>query len=123
MAKTPEDKGITKKEAVRRTLVQLGRNAKAPEVLQSVRKNFGLEISPPHYFNIKSMLKHDGRKKRGRPPMPPHTRPNGKSNGKSNGSNGKTQPGLSLQEIQTVKELTRRHGPASLHELIDLVSR
>lgn len=124
---TAKDSKISKKEAVRRTLEKVGKDVKVGDALAHVKSEFGLEISPAHFFNIKSTLKGGGRRgrKRGRPGRPRKDAAAATAAApvaatpRSNGVVGS----IGLGDIQTVKALADRYGSENLHQLIKVIAK
>jgi hypothetical protein len=118
-------KGITKVEAVRRALEELGSDAKRSAIQGFLRERFGIEMSPDHISNCKGDLRRRGRgkkkpagQKRGAqgaapaPPPGPPARPPRAAGG-----------GISVEDVRLAKGLVERVGAERLRDLIDVLSR
>jgi hypothetical protein len=125
-APRPAQGGISKQEAVRRALAELGENAKPSEIKPFVKERFGIEMSADHISTAKgTILKQAKGKKKRRPaakkeaaptaPAPPAPRPGTES--------GKAGAGISLDDIRTVRDLLDRVGADRLRALVELLAR
>src|SRR5262249_27513360 len=52
---------ITKTEAVKRALAELGQDSKPLELQKHIKAQFGIHMEPQHISNYKSMLRSSGR--------------------------------------------------------------
>jgi hypothetical protein len=125
-APRPAQGSISKQEAVRRALAELGNNAKPVEIKPFVKERFGIEMSADHISTAKGTIlkKAKGKKKRRRAakkeaaptaPAQPTPRPRTES--------GKAGDGITLDDIRTVRELLDRVGADRLRALIGLLAR
>jgi hypothetical protein len=115
--------GITKKEAVRQALSKLGQDASRPDIQKFVKNHYGLQMTLDHISNCKGELKKEkGHTKTAvtkqlatskQEPKKPEPSPAGKAE-----SNG-----ISLADIETVKDLVERVGAGSLRQLIAVLAR
>jgi hypothetical protein len=118
--------GISKIEAVKRALQALGTSAARSELQAYIRDNFAIQMDLDHISSCKSDIlrsqagraKSKGKKKAQAPakaattapaPVPAPKAPSG--------------PGISLRDIETVKDLVGRVGAGQLRGLIDLLAR
>ena len=118
---------ISKMEAVRRALGDLGKDAKPAALQPYIKDKFGLDMTPEHITTCKGSILKASRK--------------GKGKGKGKAAAAKPTPadapvakaatkaesakvaGISLPDIQKVKELVGRVGADSLRTLIDVLAR
>jgi hypothetical protein len=111
--------GITKKEAVRRALSKLGKDASRPDIQKFVKDNYGHQMTLDHISTYKGEI----RKEKG------HTKTAVTKHAAAQKSEPKkptTRPlahGISLTDIETVKGLVGRVGANSLKKLIDVMAR
>jgi hypothetical protein len=116
--------GMTKVEAVRQALAELGPDAKPTQIQGHVKDKFGIEMSKDHISVTKrSLLKKAGKK-------PPTQRSAARQAGKKQVLTPPVQPtptprgtSIGLDDIEAVKGLLERVGAASLHKLIDVLAR
>jgi hypothetical protein len=115
--------GITKKEAVRQALGKLGKDASRPGIQKFVKDTYGLQMTLDHISNCKGELKRKKRPSKtvvtkqsvasDQEPKKPASAPARESE-----SNG-----ISLEDIEAVKDLVERVGAGSLRKLIDVMAR
>jgi hypothetical protein len=119
MAETANgSKGVSKMDAVRQALRELGRKAKPLKIQAFIKDNFKIDMTPDHISNYKStILKGKGKKsgKQGRPKATAATA------AKPAGGNAKGGSGLAPEDVANVKTLVRRFGSDSLKKLIDVL--
>jgi hypothetical protein len=121
MAETANgSKGVSKMEAVRAALRELGRKAKPLKIQEFIKEKFNIDMSPDHISNYKStILKGKGKSgKRGRPKgtgVPAAAKPAA--------GNAHSRSGLALEDVENVKKLVRRFGSDSLKRLIDVLTK
>jgi hypothetical protein len=112
---------ISKMEAVRQALAQLGSKATPSQIREQVRNQYGMELGLNLVSAYKTSLAKRARraaakKKTGaKAPAAPKAKPAA--------ANTSTPPGITLNDITTVQQLAKRIGVKRLHELIDLVVR
>jgi hypothetical protein len=53
---------VTKKEAVRRALATLGKNAKTAEIQRHIKQAFGLDMSTGHISTTRGEIRREGKK-------------------------------------------------------------
>jgi hypothetical protein len=109
---------ITKQEAVRRALKQLGRDAKPTQIKGWVKEQFGIDMSTAHISSAKRDLRKAAARKK---PAAAESRPAAKK--AKSGPAAKPQSGIPLQEILYVKGLVGRFGPEQLHTLIEAFAK
>ena len=110
--------GITKKEAVRQALSKLGKDASRPDIQKFVKNNYGLQMTLDHISNCKGELrKEKGHAKPALTKQPAASKPEPSPARKS------ASYGISLEDIETVKDLVERVGAGSLRHLIDVLAR
>jgi hypothetical protein len=124
---------ITKQEAVRRALKELGNDAKPAQMRGWIRDTLGIEMTADHISTSKGAIlrkqagkgkssakraaaKKVGPKKKAAPGPEAQPRP-----APANGQ-GK-EVGIPLVDILYVKQLVGRFGPQQLHTLIDAFAR
>jgi hypothetical protein len=109
--------GITKMEAVRQALGKLGKDASRPEIQKFVKDTYGLQMTLDHISNCKGEL----RKKKGAAKSAAAKPPAAKTELKKPAA--PRSNGISLTDIETVKDLVDRVGPDSLRKLISVLAR
>jgi hypothetical protein len=103
---------ISKMEAVRQSLSELGADAKPLEIKDHLKSRFGITMEPNMISNYKSMIKSGGskssliRRPRGRP-----------------ASAGAAGGGFSIEDIQAVKEVADRIGADKVMKLAAVLER
>src|SRR5262245_39486708 len=119
----PGKKPMTKMEAVRRTLRELGRHAMPLQIQDHLKKQFGIDMTVAHISNYKSEIlrKKKGKRKAGRKAAA-MIAAEAKAPA-STSSHGKGTGGFSLEDIQTTKALVGRIGADRLRTLIDVLAR
>ena len=125
--------GISKQEAVRRALGELGRDAKPTQMQGWIRDRFGIDMTTDHISTSKGhILRKEGgkgrRKGKGRVapkgPTPQAGGPQGQPAPSPAAKGGGTkEAGIPLDDILYVKALVGRFGPGQLHTLIDAFAR
>ena len=125
--------GISKMDAVRKTLAELGHDARPVTIQEHVKKKFGVEMTLAHVSTYKTSITRAKGNKSAESARKPATqlvatkampqtmatstpaKPSGKSQGPAPGS-------VSLEDIEAVKALVGRLDAGSLKSLIDLMS-
>jgi hypothetical protein len=111
--------GITKIEAVKQALSKLGKDASRPDIQKFVKDNHGLQMTLDHISNCKGELrKKKGSAKPAVTQQPAAAKPEPKK--------PTTRPqdnGISLTDIERVKDLVERVGAGSLRKLIAVMAR
>src|SRR5437016_3391211 len=101
---------ISKFEAVRRALKELGSDAMPLEIKDYLKKQFSIEMDTQNISNYKSTLKAKNRRAPKRQAVSKPT--------------VATAPGgFSLEDIQAVKEVADRIGPEKVRQLADVLSK
>jgi hypothetical protein len=123
-AKPAPANGISKMDAVRQALSELGKTSKPVEIQKFVKERFNITMTVGHVSNYKTTIL--AKKKRKAPaktvrsdvavtsPVPPA--PVAREAGKLSAS-------VSLEDIRTVKSLLASVGADDLKDLIDLVAK
>src|SRR5262245_6679734 len=107
---------MTKKEAVRRTLQVMGKDAKPAQMQPYIKEHFGIDMTTAHITTAKGeILRGKAAAKKATPKQPAAKPQPAKAS--------PAQNGVSLQDLQAVKELVGRVGPDTLRSLIDLLAR
>ena len=142
---------MTGSEAVRKAFEKMGRDAMPVAVQKYVKDAFKIDITTNLVSNVKAKLKGKsgktpspakaqgatkaaaGPKAQAKPSAAKSggsgqattgQAKNGQTanrNGGAAGGNGQGAAGISLEDIDVIKQLARRNGAASLHRLIDLL--
>ena len=116
---------ISKLEAVRRSLEELGNDAMPAALKDHIQKTFGLSMSPNHISNCKTLLVTKGRKgkRRGRKPKAAAEAVQEVAAPAAVVAVTVRGGGITLDDIRAIKELSGRLGSARVRELVDLVAR
>jgi hypothetical protein len=127
---------ITKMEAVRRALKEMGRDAIPTQMQPYIKQHFGIEMSTGHISTYKGDIlrkKKGGKKKGGRKPAAQGAAP--EEGGRKEEAGRKVvvqqkpaarsgkEAGIPLDDILYVKGLVGRFGPDQLHTLIEAFAR
>jgi hypothetical protein len=118
-----QGRGMTKMEAVRRALGHLGNDAGRIDIQAYVKKEFNIEMSLDHISNYKGeILKKKKRRKGKRAARPEEPRKEApKAPAASGSGGGATRAGISLRDLQTVRDLIERLGREQVRNLVELV--
>jgi len=109
--------GMTKKEAVAKGLGVLGKAATPTQLQKHIKDSYGIDMNPNHISVEKGkILKAAGDHKRSAAKPTAATPPAAQKP-----ATGKE--GISLRDIESVKDLVERVGAASLKKLIDVMAR
>jgi hypothetical protein len=112
---------ITKMEAVRRALAELGRDAKPIQMQGWVKEKLGIEMSADHVSVCKGTIL---RKAGGKRKVAAATQPSAATNEEPQVHRAPApRGGISLDDIEAVKGLVGRIGPDSLKKLVDVLAR
>jgi hypothetical protein len=120
---------MTKKEAVRRALARLGRDAKPAAIQPFVKKEFGIDMTAAHITTAKGEILRKAAKgkpgpKKAAPSAPKAAAPAATAPTRAPAaSKAGNASGVALQDLQAVKDLVGRVGAESLRSLIDLFAR
>jgi hypothetical protein len=119
--------GITKQDAVRRALATLGKTASAKDIQKHVKETFSFDMTIDHIYNAKSNVLAKGKKKASKPkgklPAPPEPAAGANPPAKSAPVARQPAGGISLADIEAVKDLLGRVGADNLKALADLLAR
>jgi hypothetical protein len=119
--------GITKQEAVRRALAELGRDAKPTQMQGHIREHYGLEMTVGHISTAKGDILRKAKPAAAKPAQHAAARA---------GEPRKAEPtpsvrpapapqakAIGLDDIEAVKGLLERVGAPALRRLIDVMAR
>jgi hypothetical protein len=122
-AKAGRAGGLSKMEAVRRALAELGRDAKPAQLRAFVKERFGIEMTADHVSTYKGQILR--KEKEGGPTTPPATKePPARQAAPTPPVRATPKAAaVSLADIAAVKGLVGRVGAESLKQLIDLLAR
>jgi len=119
--------GITKMEAVRQVLAEMGNDAKPAAMQPVIKERFGIDMTTDHISTYKGdiLRKAKGGKKAAAPkgapaPAPAAARESSVSRDRPAPSGG---GGLRFEDVQATKELVDRLGADRLRALIALFAR
>jgi hypothetical protein len=123
--------GITKMDAVRTALTELGSDARPLQIVGFVKDRFGIDMTPDHVSNYKSSILTSEPGKYKPAPKPPAARPAAPqpTAEAAPASPAQAPPradakaAISLEDIAAVKDLVERVGADSLRKLIDVLAR
>ena len=101
---------MSKIEAVRRALAELGPDAMPLKIKDYIKKHFRIDMDPQNISNYKSTLKAA---EKNAPVRQPEAKPAADTAGS----------GFSLEEIQAVKEVTDRIGAEKVRQLAEVLSK
>jgi hypothetical protein len=110
---------ITKQEAVRRALAQLGRDAKPTQIKGWVKEQFNIDMGTDHISTAKGGILKAGRKGKRTAKKKPAT----SNTAAKQVPAAKPQAGIPLDDILYVKRLVGRFGPDQLHTLINAFAK
>jgi hypothetical protein len=110
---------ITKIEAVKQALGKLGEAASRPNIQKFVKDHYGLQMTLDHISNCKGEL----RKRKGPAKTAVSQQPAAQKQEPKKPASGPKADGISLEDIDTVKDLVERVGAGSLRKLIDVMAR
>jgi hypothetical protein len=111
---------ITKMEAVRRALAELGRDAKPSQIQGWVKEKYSIEMGTDHISTAKGQILRKAGGKRKSPAITPAAtaQPAAARHGPASQGNG-----FSLDDIEAVKGLVGRVGADGLKKLIEMLAR
>ena len=123
-------KGVTKIEAVRQALAELGSDATRPQIQEFVKDRFGIQMSTDHISNCKSEIrskspqasKAKSAAKKLAAPKAAAKQPSAKPPAITHTPRA-TTAGISLPDIEAVQGLVRRVGADQLRALVDLLGQ
>jgi hypothetical protein len=102
------DTVITKTEAVKRALVELGQDAKPLELQKHIKTQFGIHMEPQHISNYKSSFKSAGKSALIRKPA-------------SRRAPAAAGGGISLEDIRAVKQVVEKIGADKVRQLAEVL--
>jgi hypothetical protein len=109
--------GMTKQDAVRQALSELGKDAMPTKIKGFVKERFGLEMTTDHISTAKSdILRRAGGKGKSVAKKPPQVQLAAPAKGGS-------KSGIPLEDILYVKDLVGRLGAEPLRTLIDAFAK
>jgi hypothetical protein len=121
--------GMTKMEAVRQALAELGKDAKPLQLRAFVKERFGIDMTADHVSTYKGQIlrKQQGagralKAKAAKPPAAPNAEPGQAAPTPQPKARG-TAAGIGLGDITAVKDLVERVGADTLKQLIDVLAR
>ena len=114
------DKAISKMEAMRRTLAQLGQDAKPLEIQAYVESEFGIDMNTNVISAYKSMLKA---KKPAAKAAKAATAPAANGAKAAHAPASKPAGGISMDDIRAIKEMADRIGANKVKELADVLGK
>jgi hypothetical protein len=127
-SKAPD--GLTKKGAVRLALKELGNDAKPLQIQGHIQKRYSVDMDLNHISTCKGeILRESGQAKAAGKSAPLKALAAPKSAGKPGqgreaaSPRGNATQGISLRDIETIKDLVERVGAPSLKRLIDVMAR
>lgn len=122
--------GMTKKEAVEKGLANLGNSATPTQLQKHIRERFNIEMDLNHISTAKAKIlraagEHKPAAAAAPAKLPATHKPTLRKEEPSKAAvlQGHATPGISLKDIETVKDLVERVGAASLKKLIDVMAR
>ena len=127
--------GMSKKAAVEKGLGDLGNTATPTQLQQHIRERYGIDMDLGHISSAKTKILNAAGQNKPAVPKPAVTKiPSQRADSqkpavKKEGSEKTVMPqgggaqGISLEDIETVKDLVERVGAASLKKLIDVMAR
>ncbi|HYT91227.1 MAG TPA: hypothetical protein VEL76_21110 [Gemmataceae bacterium] len=131
---TAKASSISKKEAVRQALKELGKGAKPAAIKPFIKAKYGIDMTPEHITTSKGeILRGKGGKGKAAkkqlaapkaPAKPPLSTPSAATPaGGTRASSGNAVGSISLQDVETTKDLVGRVGADSLRTLIELLAK
>jgi hypothetical protein len=110
-----QEQGLTKMEAMRRSLGELGLDAKPLQLKAHLKSKYGINMDTSVISSYKGTLKNKmGKRGPGRPKKARQT-----AGSSANGSSGS----LSVADIQAVKAVVSKLGPDTVRELVDVLGK
>lgn len=121
---------MSKMEAVRKALKELGKDAKPIQIQSYVKERFGIDMSADHCSNYKSVIlrKSKGKGKRLVQQAAARSTETPESSTGTNRPTARPQSNaksasISLEDVEATKALIGRVGVDNLRKLIDLLTR
>ena len=106
-------KGLSKMEAVRQALAEMGHDAKPLQMQGYIKSNLGVEMSADHISTYKSSILREGKAKK---------KPATKPQGAPAAARTTTQGGISVEDVRAVKELADRIGSDKVRQLVEVLA-
>jgi hypothetical protein len=113
--------GITKQEAVRRALAELGHDAKPTQIQGWVKEKYAIEMGTDHISTAKGQILSEAGKRKPAAVAQPSAAQN--SEPREQGRPTPRGNAIGLDDIEAVKGLVGRVGADSLKKLVDLLAR
>ncbi len=121
---------ITKKEAVRRALAEVGDDAPVPKLHEHILERFGYDMTPGHISTTRGSLFKEAGKGRRKGKKKPGPKPGSKRKAKPEAAAPQPEkapaaaaPGRLVDYVITVQGLIEQLGADQLRRLIDLLDR
>ena len=121
---------MTKKEAVLKSLGDLGTSATPTQLQSHIKDRYRLTMTLKHLSTAKAKILKAGELRKPAAPKAPTQQPTSQKTTvrkeeprKAAMSHGSGMQGISLKDIETVKDLVERVGATSLKKLIDVMAR
>jgi hypothetical protein len=105
-------KVLSKTDAVRRALAEMGNDAMPLQMKDYIRRQMGVDMSTDHISNYKSKLLRAGNAKK-KPGPKPKTAPAAVRT--------TTPGGISIDDVRAVKELADRIGSDKVRQLVEVL--
>src|SRR5579864_3066949 len=102
---------VSKMEAVRQGLRQLGRKAKPLKIQAFIKEQYDIDMTPDHISNYKSTILKGKGKGKGKPGRPPKA---AAAPAAAKPANAQGRSGLVPEDVANVKTLLRRVGSDNL---------
>ena len=124
--------GMSKKDAVRRALSDLGNEAKPMQIQGHIKQRYHIDMGLDHISTCKGEILREAGQAKPTAGKPASAKPSSKQpsapklasgTGKAATAQDGGSPGISLKDIETVKDLVERVGATSLKKLIDVMAR
>jgi hypothetical protein len=119
---------VTKQEAVRRALAELGNDSRPAQMKVWIKQRLGIDMTADHVSTAKGdILRKAGVKGKPKKPGPRKAAqaagPKPAAQAGPAPARGEKQASIPLDDILYVKALVGRHGPGPLHTLIDAFAK
>ena len=114
--------GMTKMEAVRQALAELGRDAKPLQLQAFVKERFGMDMTADHVSTYKGQILRKARKA-GRAARAAADKSPEQAAPTPPVQTTRRAAGISLEDIEAVKDLVGRVGADGLKKLVDVLAR
>jgi hypothetical protein len=104
--------GMSKMDAVRRALAEMGDDAKPLQMQGYIKSKLGIDMSADHISTYKSTLLRERAKKK----------PGPKTQAAPTVAQTTAQGGISVDDVRAVKELADRIGSEKVRQLVEVLS-